>query len=322
MQMNYFRRALDFGLNKLLESPADLGSRIVAMPRVASQLHADYEKKKREHAPHIPLVGESEQAIIDGLRTNGVVVTSLEALSIPDTESFLEKADELERQHLPLRRSFQAGADAIMAHAQLFRWGLHNRLLDIVENYLGVPVGYDGINIFFTIADRRETGVRRWHRDSEDRKMLKIAVYIHDVDEGSGPFQVLQRRIPKYDHSASGKFPALTERELEGALPNFDMARDVVTCMGKRGTVIFSDTASFYHRGMPAITRDRYAIFFNYIGRVPLRPFRCERSIISRAQINELAKDLPARQRDCVLWRKALPFVARILPPAPIYGST
>ena len=33
-------------------------------------------------------------------------------------------------------------------------------------------------------------------------------------------------------------------------------------------------------------------------------------------------RQLPARQRDCMLWRKALPLVARILPPAPIYGNT
>lgn len=322
LTMSYFRRILNFGLNKILEAPADLGCRIVALPPVASRLDANYEKAKREYARHVPSIVGDDQTIIDGLRTNGVFVTSLEQLNIPGTEYFLEKADALERQHLPLQRSFQAGADAIMTYPQIYRWGLHGRLLDIAENYLGVPVGYDGINIFFTVADGRETGVRLWHRDTEDRQMLKIAVYIHDVDEGNGPFQVLQRRIPKYDHLASGKFPVLTQRQMEGALPDFDMARDVVTCIGKRGTVVFSDTASFYHRGMPAITRDRYAIFFNYMGRVPLRPFRCERTMISRAQVNQLAKELPARQRDCVLWRNALPLVARILPPAPIYGST
>ena len=59
-----------------------------------------------------------------------------------------------------LRASFQAGASAIMAHPQIYQWGLHGRLLDIAENYLGVPVGYDGLNIFFTKADGRENGPR------------------------------------------------------------------------------------------------------------------------------------------------------------------
>jgi hypothetical protein len=204
-----------------------------------------------------------------------------------------------------------------MANPEIYRWGLEDRLLDIAESYLGMAIGFDGINIFFTKADEGEGGVRLWHRDSEDRKMLKIAVYINDVDESNGPFQVLKRRIPKYNYPVNGLFRGLTQHELEEALPDLDMARDVVTCVGKRGTVVFSDTASLYHRGMPAVTRDRYAIFFNYMSRVPLRPFRCERSMISRAQVSQLAKQLPPRQRACVLWRKDLPLVARIIPPAP-----
>ena len=322
IQMSYFWRGINYGLTKILGAPANLGCRIVAMPSVASRLNANYEATKREYARYLPSVVGDDQKIINGLRTNGVFVTSLQELSISGTKKFLENADALGQQHLPFQRSFQAGADAIMVYPAIYRWGLHDRLLDIAENYLGVPVGYDGINIFFTKADGRETGVRRWHRDSEDHHMIKVAVYIHDVDEGSGPFQVLKRPIPGCSHLAGGLFPELTQHELEKAVPGFDVARDVVTCTGKRGTVVFSDTASFYHRGMPATTGDRYAIFFNYMCRVPLRPFRCERTMISRAQVNQLAKDLPARQRNCVLWRKALPLAGRILPPAPIYGRT
>jgi hypothetical protein len=322
MHMSYLRRASRYGLRKVREAPARLGSFIVALPRVASRLEANYQRTKREYARQLPVIVEHDRAIIDGLRTNGVFVTSLEALSIPGTADLLDKADALERQTPPLQHSFQAGSDAIMAYPEIYRWGLHDRLLNIAENYLGVPVGYDGINIFFTKADGRESGVRCWHRDGEDRRMLKIAVYLHDVDEGNGPFQVLQRGIPKYDHLEGGLFPVLTQRDLEQALPGFDMAKDVVTCLGKRGTVVFSDTASFYHRGMPAITHDRYAIFFNYMSRMPLRPFRCERTMISRAQVDRLAQALPTRQRACVLWRRALPLIARILPPAPISGHT
>jgi hypothetical protein len=317
---HFARRALRYGLNKILCAPADLGCHIVALPQVASRLDARYQSTKREHAPRIPKVIDDDKEIIDGLKANGVFVTSLENMRIPDTDCLLYQADTLGRQCQPFARSFQAGADAILAYPHIYRWGLHDRLLDIAENYLGVPVGYDGINVYFTKADGSETGARCWHRDSEDRQMLKIAVYLQDVDEGSGPFQVLRRRIDQFSPLKGGLFPVFSQRELEDALPDFDMARDVVSCVGKRGTVVISDTASLYHRGMPPITHDRYAIFFNYMSRVPLRPFRCERTTISRAQVSELARELPPRQRDCVLWRKALPLVARILPPAPTTG--
>jgi hypothetical protein len=320
--MSLFRRAFNFCINRALELPSRLGCRLIALPLIASRLDAFYEKEKRKYAGHLPPVNQCDRAIIDGLRTSGVFVTSLDALGIPETAHFLEQADTLQRQHLPICRSFQAGANAIMAFPTIFHWGLQDRLLNVVENYLGMPVGYDGINIFFTAADGHESGARLWHRDSEDQRMVKIAVYIHDVDQGAGPFQVLRRRVPKFDDLARGVAPVLTQRELEENLPDFDMERDVVTCTGKRGTVIFSDTASFYHRGMPATTGDRYAIFFNYMCRVPLRPFRCERTMISRAQVNQMAKGLPERQRNCVLWRTALPRIARIIPPAPVVGRT
>jgi hypothetical protein len=116
-----------------------------------------------------------------------------------------------------------------------------------------------------------------------------------------------------------GKFPILTQEQLEKALGDFDPDRDVVTCTGKAGTVIFADTAALYHRGKPASARDRCAIFFNYMNRAPLRPFRCERSPISRAQTRRLAASMPQRQRDCLLWRDSLPLVARIVPPTPVW---
>ena len=195
----------------------------------------------------------------------------------------------------------------------------HRRLLDIVEGYLGVPIGYDGINIFFTKADGRQVAARRWHRDVEDRHMVKIAVYLNDVDEGGGPLQVLRRKLPQHDRTVRGKFPVLTQEELEHRLADFRLERDITTCTGRTGTVVFADTASHYHRGKPATTHDRCAVYFNYFHRVPLRPFRCERSTISRAQIRELAEPLPQRQRDCLLWRESLPMIARLLPPAPVW---
>jgi hypothetical protein len=130
------------------------------------------------------------------------------------------------------------------------------------------------------------------------------------------PLQVLRRRLPDHDRMVGGKFRIWRQGPLEKTLGDFGPDRDVVTCTGKAGTLVFADTAAFYHRGKPASARDRCAIYFNYMNRAPLRPFRCERGTISRAQIRRLAASIPQRQRDCLLWRDSLPLVARIVPPA------
>jgi hypothetical protein len=268
---------------------------------------------------HLPRLRDSDARIVEDLKTSGVSITSLQAMEIEGVDALLADAYALVARYSRWTQSFQAiGAD-LVAHDKITRWGLSDRLLDIAENYLGVPVGYDGANVYFTKADGMEAGQRRWHRDAEDRRMLKIALHLNDVDEDGGPLQLLRRQLPDHDRMVRGKFPILSQESLEAALGDFDPDRDVVSCTGKAGTVIFADTAALYHRGKPARARDRCAIFFNYMNRAPLRPFRCERSTISRAQSTRLAASMPPRQRDCMLWRDSLPFVARIIPPAPVW---
>jgi hypothetical protein len=312
-------RLISIAWKKMLEAPANLGSQVVAWPPVASRIEASYERAKRLHEAHLPHLRDSDARIVEDLKTSAVSITSLEAMGLEGVDALLADAYALVARHSPWTRSFQADGADIVAHDKIIRWGLSDRLLDIAENYLGVPVGYDGINAFFTKADGMETGARRWHRDTEDRRMLKIALYLNDVDEDGGPLQVLRRQLPDSCRMVRGKFPTLRQEQLEKALGDFDPDRDVVTCTGKASTMVFADTAAVYHRGKPASARDRCAIYFNYMNRVPLRPFRCERSTISRAQIRRLAASMPQRQRDCLLWRDSLPLVGRIVPPSPVW---
>ena len=313
------RILINVAWKKMLETPANLGSQVLAWPPIASRMEASYERAKRAHEPHLPGLRDFDARIVEDLKTSGVSITSLEAMELEGVDALLADAYALVARHSPWTRSFQADGSDIVAHDKIIRWGLSDRLLDIAENYLCADVGYDGTNVFFTKADGMEVGARRWHRDAEDRRMLKIALYLNDVDEDGGPLQVLRRRLPDHDRMVGGKFPLLSQEQLEKALGDFEPDRDVVTCTGKAGTLVFADTAALYHRGKPASARDRCAIYFNYMTRAPLRPFRCERSTISRAQIRRLAASMPQRQRDCLLWRDSLPLFARIVPPAPVW---
>jgi hypothetical protein len=313
------RHFVAVAFKKMLEAPANLGSRVVAWRPVSTRMDASYERAKRSYGAHLPRLCDSDVRIVDDLKKSGFSITSLEAMGLEGVDAMLADAYALVARHTPLTRSFQADGHDIIAYDQIIRWGLSDRLLDIAENYLGTPVGYDGINVFFTKADGMEAGARRWHRDAEDRRMLKIALYLNNVDEDGGPLQVLRRQLPEHGRPVRGKFPVLSQERLKRTLGDFDPKRDVVTFVGKVGTLVFADTATLYHRGKPATARDRWAIYFNYMSRTPLRPFRCERSTISRAETRRLAASMPQRQRDCLLWRDSLPFIARILPPAPVY---
>jgi hypothetical protein len=213
--------------------------------------------------------------------------------------------------------AFQASDTDVLQNKEILLWGLNERLLQIAENYLGLPVAFDGINIFYTKADGREVAARKWHVDGEDRRMLKIAVYFNDVDSDGGPLQILKTDLPPRTFVEKFRAPVYTQERLASQLTT-PPDENIATCTGPAGTVIFCDTARKYHRGKPAVARDRCAVFYNYFSRPPLRPFYCERSTLSREQLRSLANDLSPLQRASVLWRDTQPLIARILPPAPI----
>ncbi|WP_315834759.1 hypothetical protein [Bradyrhizobium prioriisuperbiae] len=263
--------------------------------------------------------------IVASLERDGVFITSLGALGLSGSDKLFASgkqlkdvyADRSARGELRHQYTVQANAQEVISHSDIFRWGLNERLLQIAETYLGLPVGYDGINIFYTVADGRQSGARRWHRDIEDRRMLKVAVYFNDVDIDGGPLEILHRRFPDGEIMSGSGYPVLTQETLETKLGTLRDG-DITSCVGPAGTVIFSDLATHYHRGRPAISRDRCAVFYNYISHRPLRPFFCERSVLSRDQVANLVADLSPYQRACALWRDRLPRLARLVPPAPL----
>jgi hypothetical protein len=87
-----------------------------------------------------------------------------------------------------------------------------------------------------------------------------------------------------------------------------------VSCIGKTGTVIFVDTARFYHRGKPPTQSPRTAVFFSYFSYRPWHPFFCQRTPLTHKNTSLLTHHLSASQRACVNWQENLPRMARWIP--------
>ena len=289
---------------KLLSLPAWTAHRISRLPAIERAREARYRSQLAAHAPAVPLLTGLDARICDGLRRDGIFMTSLEALALPGSAEMLSSACELAAGYAPKARERAARGEnflmmppaMVMMRPDLFAWGLHDRLLNIAEAYLGLPPAYDGLAIIHTVADAREQSTRRWHRDREDWRMLKIAIYLNDVDADGGPFEL--------------------DRRGEAAM-RVDDPSAVQSCPGPAGTVIFADTARCLHRGRPA-QRDRAALFYSYFSRQPRNSFFCERSGLSRTQVAALTRDLPLRQAESAQWFRALPPILRMIPTAPI----
>jgi hypothetical protein len=288
-------------------------------------LEPRYQKARAAyHGLLSPLTGV-EAKVVDALERNGIYITTLDALNIAGTDFFFQAAEQL-AQSVKKREALPAFSDRHEVHATLgefrqypevFRWGLEERLLKIAHHYLGLAVGYDGASCVLSIADSREIGARAWHRDLEDRRMMKICVYLNRVDEAGGPLECVGPSLNAWLCEAEQyQRKSISDQEMQ-ALSQFqkDGQKDwKVTCTGQKSTVIFLDTARFFHRGKPPTQQNRAAVFFHYFSHRPSRPFFCHRTPFSQGNIAAFLNELSPEQHACVSWKKNLPLVAKLIP--------
>ncbi|UKO99014.1 2OG-Fe(II) oxygenase [Nostoc sp. UHCC 0870] len=231
--------------------------------------HADiaYQTDIKEHFPCLPVLSSSDLNIVKAIKTQGIAITSLEELGVLSNPKMLTSAQKLLpsiKSNIAVQKNgfvVHANAQQMIDYPEIFLWGLEQRLLNIIENYLGLPVAYHGAYFRRDIANQLETGSRLWHIDTEDRQVIKIIVYINDVDEETGPFQYLPQslttEVAKSLNYTSGY---LTDKTMQKVIS----PKQYQSCVGSAGTVIFAATGSIFHRGKPPSNSDRFAIFFDY----------------------------------------------------------
>jgi hypothetical protein len=115
-------------------------------------------------------------------------------------------------------------------------------------------------NVWYTAASTSEARESQlWHFDREDKYILKVFLYMNDVDEGSGPFtyapgthQKGRDRSIDPEHFTEGGVRRTNDEQMARAFPRERWR----ICTGKKGTIIFADTRG-YHKGGEARTGDR-----------------------------------------------------------------
>lgn len=276
------------------------------LPFLCTQKETNYRLARKRHFENLPVISDYEQNLIDTLRTEGVAMTSLQALSIPSTELMLQAANSLmpkipqSTSHGKNEYVVHATPQQILEHKEIFLWGLEQRLTNIVENYIGLPVAYHGAYFRRDIVNPVQVKSRLWHIDPEDRKVLKVIIYLNDVDENNGPFeyipQVFSSKIIsglKYSHGY------VQDKAMEKVIsPSY-----FKYCKGIAGTVILASTGSIFHRGKTPISSDRYTVFFDYTSRKPIVHNHYGASFLSDEELKVLTSNLTPKQKECVFWK-------------------
>ncbi len=143
--------------------------------------------------------------------------------------------------------------------------GASRRLLDISNTYLGMWSKLEYVDLWYTpptpAAERRSS--QRWHRDFNDRRLLKAFIYLVDVDEGTGPFEYVPGTAPGGELDALWSWRPLGENYPPQDELGEKIADRAVTFKGPRGTMILCNTSGF-HRGGFATEKPRVLATFTY----------------------------------------------------------
>jgi ectoine hydroxylase-related dioxygenase (phytanoyl-CoA dioxygenase family) len=139
-------------------------------------------------------------------------------------------------------------------------------------------------------ADR--VASQRWHRDFNDKHLLKAFVYLVDVDESTGPFEYVPGSAPGGPYADAWPWRPLGDNyPPEDALEQRIPAEAVRVFTGPKGTLLFCNTAGF-HRGGFATARPRVLATVTYSSPASLASLT-ERSFAFTGSLESL--DAPTR---------------------------
>ena len=173
-------------------------------------------------------------------------------------------------------------------------------MLNLAECHIGLPVRYLGIEVKREMVGSADGGnlevVRRWHLDHEDRRILKVIVYLSDVHDGAGPFgYVHQSHSDAIRESPRGRdLRGVPDAEMQNVVPQREWNR--VT--GPRMTAVHVDTGQVFHRVFPPTGSERYSVTFAYSSRSPYYTY--SRLMLPRRAIRQLRERLSQRQWDAL----------------------
>jgi Phytanoyl-CoA dioxygenase (PhyH) len=176
-----------------------------------------------------------------------------------------------------------------------FRACFSRRMLDVANTYLGLWSKLEYVDLWYSVpqpedADRMAS--QRWHRDFNDRRLVKAFLYLVDVDEGNGPFQYVPGSAPGGPYGDAWPWRPLGENyPPEDELEQRIAAEGARVFTGPKGTLLFCNTAGF-HRGGFATTKPRVLATATYSSPASLASLT-DRSYRFSGSLEEL--DAPTR---------------------------
>ncbi|MEH2082085.1 MAG: phytanoyl-CoA dioxygenase [Nostoc sp.] len=236
-----------------------------------------------KHSRNLPVLEGCDRHILKALKKEGVCVTTLADLGFNSSAELLKAAyQQLSQMENPKNDHLDEKLPQIYTVTGLpefYAWAMEKRLLNLIENYIGLPIAFHGVHLRKDFPSKHQFGTLLWHSDSEDRRIIKIFIYLNDVKEKNGPFEYIPRSLTSllswnyfwlyYKLWKSG-YRGIDDEEVKAVIPKSAWK----SCLGPAGTVLIVDTKNTLHHGIVR-TEERSTLFFCYTANPPERPELC-----------------------------------------------
>lgn len=221
-------------------------------------------KSRRLYKNNPPKLDSVQQRIVKELETDGISITHIDDLFKDNPSLFKEIMSELDTlvpnaKQDPKKDHFKALWDTRSFYLDpknsFVKFALSPKIIDVANAYMKMWTRLLLANGY--IADvvpksASKIKTQNWHRDAHDLKLVSVFIYLTDVmSEGDGAFFYVKKSHPgaklgqlfpqPKPHSLK-RFPS--EEEVDAKIKS----EDIVPCLGKKGTIIFSDGTGI-HRG-------------------------------------------------------------------------
>jgi hypothetical protein len=268
---------------------------------VTFELHWRYlgnPRGAREFQLRPPSLDAVQQRVVGELRRRGIALVHFTELFGPAEDALYQQvtrsildfahgprvAEEARRyQQAPSQASWKEYVVKIFPHERgtpidwnhpVFQTAINHRLLDVVGTYLGMWPRLIHANSWYTVpladAGRARIASQRWHRDPEDRRLIKAFLFVDDVDESAGPFEYVPSTRtdgarPRLVPPVRGFTPSTKYNYPPQEVVDQEISRsERVVCTCPAGTFVLVDTSGF-HRGGFATARPRIQGTWTYV---------------------------------------------------------
>jgi hypothetical protein len=254
--------------------------------RATYQLHdrvLSNRRSRRLFARDRAELGDAQRPIVSDLDNRGYAVVPFEDLCGPEAWSAVERRGEefVEATEAGLEREARGEGDdglrrragkEFLVRAYSFDgvalgpdepWlaaCLSSPMLDVASTYLRLWPKLSYVDLWYSLPQPEETervASQLWHRDFDDKHLLKVFLYLRDVDEQTGPFEYVPESQPGGKlHYVSPWQPMGNGRIPEEEVAQHVRPEQIKTFVAPRGTLIFCNTSGL-HRGGFATERPR-----------------------------------------------------------------